>query len=136
MHGCLTHMKCDQLTMDRSDTDHLFSALAHQRRRYALACLTRHHVLTLADLADELAVREHGMTIDGIPADAVTDIYLSLYHCHVPKLADANVVEYDQDQDLVSITADGKVAHAWLEEEMYDFSEQPPRARHTCADES
>ncbi|TYL37208.1 DNA-binding protein [Natronococcus pandeyae] len=95
----------------------------------------RHHVVTLADLADELAVKEHGMTIDGIPADAVTEIYLSLYHCHVPKLVDANIVEYDQDQDLVSITADGTAAHGWFEEEIFDFSERPSPSRLTCTDE-
>jgi hypothetical protein len=82
--------------------------------------------MALADLADELAVREHGATIDGIPADTVTEIYLSLYHCHVPLLVEANVVEYDQEHDLVGITADGEAAYVWLTDVVYDFSEQQP----------
>lgn len=121
--------------MTYSDADPRFAALAHQRRRDTLSCLHRHNVLALADLADELAVREYGTTIDGIPADAVTDVYLSLYHRHVPKLADANLVRYEQDRDLVAITDTGKTAHAWLENEVYEFGDHQSRPHQTCTDD-
>lgn len=121
--------------MDRADTDLPFAALAHRRRREVLACVREHNVLTLADLADELAVHEHGATIDGIPADTVSELYLSLYHQHIPALADANLVAYDQDQDLVTITEAGTAAHTRLEEAVYDFSERESRSPRHCSDE-
>lgn len=58
--------------------------------------------MTLADLADEVAVREHGLPINRIPAQSVKEIYVHLYHTHVPKLEGANMVEYDQQEDMVT----------------------------------
>lgn len=115
------------MTSHHSERDHVFAALAHHRRRATLECLQHHQEMALADLADELAVREHGMTIDGIPPDTVRECYLSLYHCHIPKLADAHLVQYDQDTDLVAITDHGKTAVAWLA----DDAPAPPSDRAT-----
>ncbi|MDG5761565.1 hypothetical protein QA600_19745 [Natronococcus sp. A-GB1] len=121
--------------MDQSDTDPPLSALAHRRRRAVLACVREHNVVTLADLADELAVDEHGATIDGVPAAAVTELYLSLYHHHVPTLEDAGLVAYDQEQDLVTITGAGTTAHAYLEEQVYEFTESRSQPSRECPDE-
>ena len=121
--------------MDRADTDHLLTALAHRRRRAVLTCVREHNVVALADLADELAVDEHGATIDGIPADAVTELYLSLYHQHIPTLEDAGLVAYDQDRDLVRITGEGTTAYTYLEDQVYEFSDDKSRPPHGCADE-
>lgn len=126
---------CVSLTMSHTDTDIPFAALAHRRRRGVLSCVSQHHVVTLADLADELAVQEHGATIDGVPADAVRELYLELYHNHVPTLADADLVVYDQDQDLVTITPAGTAAYTYLEEEVYEFSERTSRPPQDCLDE-
>ncbi len=60
--------------------------------------------MALADLADEVAVRENDSRITDIPADEVKRTYLSLYHSHIPKLADARVVQYDQERDTVSLS--------------------------------
>ncbi|WP_135534902.1 DUF7344 domain-containing protein [Halostella pelagica] len=85
-------------------TDRLFHLLADSRRRYALRCLCEHATqLTLADLADEVAVREREMPIGEIPAETVKRVYMALYHNHVPKLAEANVVEYDQETDTIAL---------------------------------
>lgn len=88
-----------------SRLDALFGVLSDRRRRIALRCLVAYDSpMTLADLADEVAVREQETPLTQIPADDVMQVYLSLYHAHVPKLADAGVVEYSQEQDLVRLT--------------------------------
>jgi DNA-binding transcriptional ArsR family regulator len=85
-------------------TERLFRLLADARRRRALRCLSEHAMrLTLADLADEVAVRERETSIDQIPAEEVKQVYMSLYHNHVPKLVDAGIAEYDQDADTVAL---------------------------------
>lgn len=116
------------MSLTFADVTVRFSALAHSRRRSVLACLTRHRTVALADLADELAVDEYDTTLPEIPADAVTDIYLELYHCHIPKLADANFVQYDQDHDLVTLTERGHTAHEWLADHGADASSQTRRS--------
>ncbi|QLG63163.1 DUF7344 domain-containing protein [Halorarum salinum] len=82
----------------------MFEVLAHHRRRYAIHCLREYeNPITLADLADEVSVLENDTSIAEIPPEDVKRVYLSLYHSHVPKLADAELVTYDQERDLVSL---------------------------------
>lgn len=91
---------------DRSlSTETISTLLAHERRHAVLDVLRTHdEPLPLADLADEVAVRERERRIDSIPAEEVKRIYMSLYHRHVAKLANHGVVEYDQDRDIVALT--------------------------------
>ncbi|WP_210424082.1 DUF7344 domain-containing protein [Halorussus ruber] len=91
-----------------SSTDRLFELLADSRRRQALRTLVRHEDLSLPDLADEVAVAEYDRPLPNIDPDDVLKIYLSLYHTHVPKLAAADLVNYDQDGDHVALTEAGK----------------------------
>jgi hypothetical protein len=44
-------------------------------------------------------------------------VYLSLYHSHVPKLAEANVVEYSQESDLVEPSAGAERVAPYVEGE-------------------
>ncbi|ADB59993.1 hypothetical protein Htur_1101 [Haloterrigena turkmenica DSM 5511] len=82
----------------------VFEILSHQRRRYALECLREYeNPLPLADLADEVAVREYDASLPEISAETVKRVYLSLYHTHVPKLAAAEYVRYSQDRDTVTL---------------------------------
>lgn len=85
--------------------DALHDLLAHHRRRHVLVCLDQHRQLPLADLADEVASQEHGEPITEITEEAVLRIYSSLWHAHIPKLEEADVVEYDQDRDTVALGA-------------------------------
>ena len=85
--------------------DTVFEILAHHRRRYALECLREYeNPLPLADLADEVAVREHDAPLPEVPSETVKRVYLSLYHTHIPKLAAAEYVEYSQERDAVTLT--------------------------------
>ena len=90
--------------------------LANSRRRHAIERLR--HVdgsIGLADLADEVATVEHGTVISEIPAEEVKRVYLDLYHSHVPKLAEADVVEYGQETDLVELSAGADRLTPYLE---------------------
>lgn len=91
-----------------SDPDALLGVLSNSRRRFVVACLEEHATpMALADLADELATREHDAPLDRVPEDDVVAIYMSLYHVHVPKLSDAGLVEYSQERDAVALAEDG-----------------------------
>ncbi|WP_323190167.1 hypothetical protein [Halostella sp. PRR32] len=92
------------------DVDAVFECLSHTRRRYAIRCLREYEEpMALADLADEIAVRENGSPITEIPADDVKRIYLSLYHNHLPKLDSAGIARYDQEGDMVRLADDERL---------------------------
>ncbi|MFB6172623.1 MAG: hypothetical protein ABEJ23_08830 [Haloarculaceae archaeon] len=106
---------------DDPDLDRLLQAVSDRLRRRALSCLGQHEVLTLADLADELAEREYGAPLSEVPPEAVKEIYLTLYHTHVPRLEAEGLVRYDQEQDMVGITDRGRVVEGWLDETLDDL---------------
>ncbi|WP_210424937.1 DUF7344 domain-containing protein [Halorussus halobius] len=94
------------------ELDVLFGVLSDARRRRALRTLLAHGDLSLPDLADEVAVAERGRSLPEIDPDAVLDVYLSLYHTHVPKLTSAGLASYDQEGDLVAATDAGRALEA------------------------
>ncbi|MFD1563703.1 hypothetical protein ACFR99_09100 [Haloarchaeobius amylolyticus] len=86
--------------------DDVFSLLADQRRRLLLSVMRNYgEEVTLPDAAEEVAARETGHTVRNISAERVTEVYLSLYHDHLPRLVDAGLLEYDQERDLVAPVA-------------------------------
>ena len=83
--------------------DEAFELLAHTRRRLLLEVMrTYDQQLTLPDAAEEVAVRESGRSVTDLSAERVANVYISLYHDHLPRLVDAGLLEYDQERDLVS----------------------------------
>ena len=89
---------------NHESTNTTVELLAHHRRRYVLRCLREHDTeMALADLSDEVAVREYDASLPEIDREDVKRVYLSLYHTHVPKLADADVVHYSQAADTVTL---------------------------------
>lgn len=79
------------------DVSAAFSLLSSTRRR---------GVLYAVDRGDETAVEELADTIaswQGSDAEA-SSVRVSLVHTHLPKLADAGVVEYDRDRGTVELT--------------------------------
>ena len=96
------------LTGTDGDVDALFRVLSNGRRRYVLACLRQFATpMALSDVADEVATYERDATTAEIPADAVRSVHTRLYHVHVPMLADAGLVDYDEKRDAVAPTEAG-----------------------------
>jgi len=92
---------------DDTELGELFFALSHVERRRALQCLWNHGTeLTLADVAEEVTAREAKTSIQNTDPETVTRTYLSLYHSHIPRLEEAGLVAYDQENDLVVATSD------------------------------
>lgn len=88
--------------------DVLFDVLSHERRRFALYCLERYQTpISLADLADEVARLEYDAeTLLQVSGEDVKEIYLDLYHSHIPRMEEANLLEYSQENDTVCLKYD------------------------------
>lgn len=95
-------MATDWQRVQRTDDGDLPSqVLANERRRLVLAVLAEASApVALGDLASLVACREAGRGREGI--DERTDtIHVALYHKDVPKLDDADLVDWDRDRDVV-----------------------------------
>lgn len=89
--------------------DDVFGVLAHRHRRETLVVLAEHETsLTLLDLANEIARREQGVSVDEISEETIKTVHLNLYHRHVPKLAEAGFVEYDRGTNFIELIGSTK----------------------------
>lgn len=94
-------------TDDASSLDERLEALSHRRRRHVLQCLEEERTpLTLAELANEVTKRDREATQSGISAEETEKIRVSLYHLHLPKLGDADLVAYDREEDSVMLSSE------------------------------
>lgn len=87
--------------------DALFEALADERRRYVLAYLDagEEDVATVPDLVDHVA--------DEASVDDRERVSVALHHAHLPKLADAGLVEFDARDGFVRYRG-GSTVSEWL----------------------
>ena len=88
---------------DASDTE---SLLSERRRRYLLYCLHMYaNPLRLPDIAHQVTVWERPDR-PGVCLKARLETYMSLYYDHLPKLASADLVRYEQAEDMVELGPD------------------------------
>jgi DNA-binding transcriptional ArsR family regulator len=84
------------------DLDEVFAALGHPRRRYLLYTLVNEgSEETLSELATKLAAWEQDKPASEVTDDERRDVQLSLYHSHIPKLADFGVLDYQEAGDII-----------------------------------
>lgn len=88
----------------KDDQDEILSALADPTRRAILSRLTRHRqTVDLAGLvADLTTTHTNGTT------DQHLQMQIQLYHHHLPKLAEAGLVEFDQQRKEIAATSVGE----------------------------
>ena len=83
----------------------LFELLTDSRRRQLLYYLSDEGSSQLTAVARAIARRES--STGRVPPDTVRAVYLDLYHTHLPKLADAGLVEYsDSLGEVVLVQTD------------------------------
>ncbi|WP_276300309.1 DUF7344 domain-containing protein [Halorussus lipolyticus] len=100
----------DEQAATGTELDRLFEVLADGHRRRVLAYLadTDDGVAAFSDLVEHVADDSAGESTDN------ERLAVSLHHTHLPKLADANVVEYDPRSEVVRYRGDGLVTD-WVE---------------------
>ncbi len=97
----LDRLECENLPPEAVDA--AFRLLADRRRRLLIEVVRAHdEALTLPDVAEEVAQRETGRSIVDLSPEQVKEVYISLYHDHLPRLVDAGLLEYEQERDLVA----------------------------------
>ncbi|WP_137287223.1 DUF7344 domain-containing protein [Halorussus salinisoli] len=89
---------------DELSQDEVFEVLKSPRRRYALYFLRREGGETeLSDLTEQVAAWENETTPAALSTEQRKRVYISLYQTHLPKLDEADIVEYDRDEGIVRL---------------------------------
>lgn len=93
--------------------DILFAIFSDKRRQYVMKRLVDHdRAMALPDLAEDVASAENAPSRTEVPGsegrhrtdvskNRTQRITTSLHHVHLPKMADAGVVEYDPERNTV-----------------------------------
>lgn len=95
--------------------DTILELLANRRRRYLLYALRgREEPIELSTLAERVAGWEHDVHPDDVEKNEYKSVYVSSVQCHVPKLADAGVVDHNEDNHTVVLADNFKQLEPYL----------------------
>ena len=84
-------------------TDLIFSSLSDPFRRWIVTIVTEiDEPITSYDLAREIAIRSGQLSPNDADSNLVDSILIELYHYHLPKLVEADLIQYDPDVDIIS----------------------------------
>lgn len=94
----------DAPSLRGGDVDDAFATLRNRERRFALYFLLEHETAPIEELADVVV----GWTAASTGATASrrrrNRVYVDLVHSHVPAMADAGLVSYDETDANVSLS--------------------------------
>ena len=100
METLTTREEPEELTADT-----ILELLANRRRRYLLYALRgRTEPIELSRLAETVAGWEHNVPPDQVAKNEYKSVYVSSVQCHVPKLADAGIVDHDENDHSVVLS--------------------------------
>lgn len=80
-----------------TDAAELCELVANDRRRRVLRILAAGEPMSMGELAERLAAREHAVAVAEVTADQRKRTYVSVYQTHVPRLEQAGLVTTDRD---------------------------------------
>ena len=105
-----THENCSPKTTRRAVTDggpshvdQIVTSLQDARRRYLLYHLREVDTSDLETATRRVAASEHDCGPGDVPTDIHDQIEAELYHIHLPKLDDLDVVDYDIRSDSIQL---------------------------------
>ncbi|MFP9193776.1 DUF7344 domain-containing protein [Natronosalvus vescus] len=82
--------------------DTILDLCRDQHRRIVLAVLAEEHrSLTLDDLSKAILKYNHQTPVTAASEEVLTEIRLTLYHEHIPKLESEGIIEYDTERQHV-----------------------------------
>lgn len=115
----------DTETADESPTesteslplDQVFEILKNRRRRLVLHYLEDNGgESSLSDLAEHIAAIENDTTVKAISSTQRKRVYVGLYQCHLPKMDDMNIIDFDQNRGTVVLSANAEQVKSYLGE--------------------
>jgi hypothetical protein len=86
------------------DPDGVCRALADERRRQVLCVLKRESMpIDVRTLARQVTIQEACDDSKLVTKESITQTQTTLYHNHLPKMADLDLIEYDPEESVEGI---------------------------------
>lgn len=93
------------MSEDLPTLDAVLGLCADEHRRIVLGVLvTQERSLTIDDLTKAIVKHNHHELLTEVSGETMTEIKAEIHHDHAPRLADAGLVEYDRERQLVEPT--------------------------------
>ena len=84
--------------------DEVFELLKNPRRRMVISYLKENgNTATLSDVAEHIAASENGISVQELSSDQRKRVYIGLYQCHLPKMDNFGVVDYDKNRGTIKL---------------------------------
>lgn len=97
--------------------DHLFEILKNERRRTVLHYLEDHdETVALGDLAEHVAAVENDTTVTQVTSNERKCVYVGLYQCHLPKMDDMDIVDFNQNRGRISLGPNAEQLYEYLDD--------------------
>jgi len=104
------------VSAEQPSLDLIFGILKNGRRRRVIQYLRdAEEEVTLSDLAEHIAAMENDTTPAQLTSSERKRVYVGLYQCHLPKMDDAGVVDYNQARGLVERTEQAQYYEQYLD---------------------
>jgi len=107
--------------------DLVFEILKNSRRREVIHYLRDQETderVSLGELAEHVAAIENDTTTDQLTSSQRKRVYVGLYQCHLPKMDDMGVVDFNQDRGHVSLAPQAECLTEYLDRPTEDASVQ------------
>ncbi|NHN59241.1 MULTISPECIES: hypothetical protein [Halorussus] len=88
------------------ELDTVLDVCEHKHRRIVLAALAdQHQSFSIDDLTNAIVKHDHHTPPSEAADETITKIRTGLHHVHLPMLAEAGLIQYDPERQLVEPTA-------------------------------
>jgi len=111
---------------EKLSLDYVFEILKNERRRRVLAYLREHDErVTLSDLAEHIAALENDTDVASITSSQRKRVYVGLYQCHLPKMDDMDVVDFNQNRGIIERGPNAEQLYEYLDNGSEDRTDWP-----------
>jgi hypothetical protein len=84
--------------------DQVFEVVKNERRRLAIDFIgDSDGEVNLGELAEHIAAIENDKEVKAISSKERKRVYVGLYQCHLPKMDDMDIIEFNQDRGQVTL---------------------------------
>ena len=103
--------------------DEIFEILSNRRRRYVLHCLKqRDSEVALREMSEQVAAWETDKPVSELETAERKRVYTSLQQCHLPRMDEKGIVEFEQDGGVVELGEAAEDVDVYIEvTEAYDL---------------
>jgi len=103
-------------TAEPLSLDLVFEVLKNERRRRVLKFLCENpETVSLSDLAEHIAAIENDKPETALSSQERKRVYVGLYQCHLPKMDDTDVIDFNGDRGTVALGENAEQLYPFLD---------------------